>query len=235
MSRLEDPIVIFSQPNSFISKGNTFRILIEEGLKRYSNCNFLIYDYRGCGESQGDPLLAKEFILDGEAVYQFVKDQLQVPPMDIHMLGYSFGGSVSAQVKAMHPECSGNYVTDRSFSSVPEVAAERFTNKIISFTACRLLHFLGWNILNSTEALAKIKSRVLVIFHPEDLTIKGISQLYKKVPQWTNFFYMNLAQRSFRAVSNALVHGVALHSFENEKGEKAHIEALDFLLKKVIY
>ncbi|MBM3207265.1 MAG: alpha/beta hydrolase [Chlamydiae bacterium] len=226
------PLIIFSQPNSCISTSLTFKDIIQEAVHRYHNCNFLIYDYRGCGESEGEPLVGKDFIIDGDAVYQFAVEVLKVPPEKIHMLGYSFGGGVSAQIKAMHPECTGNYVNDRSFTTLPDVALEKFNSKVISYAAYGMMHFLGWNILNTVEALKKIKSKVLIIFHPKDPVILGISQLYLKIPTFNNFFTINLSDRIIKNVHSISVHGIHLKYFTNANDIGAHLEALDFLLKK---
>lgn len=175
------PVVIFAQPNQALAHGSegitAFNGIINYSVIEEKKCNFLVFDYRGVGTSEGSPTLAKDLIIDGESVYQFAKDSLKVDPQNIHMMGYSFGGGVTAQVKALHPESTGNYVNDRSFTSIIDTTYILFGKGIIAKIACGLLRLLGWNALNSASALEKIKSRTLLAYHPKDEVIRNEAQL----------------------------------------------------------
>lgn len=171
------PCVIFMQPNATHYSQGVFNSVVTEGSIEGKECNYLFFDYRGCGLSEGSAVQAKDLVLDGETIYQFAKDHLKVPPSEIHMMGYSFGGGVSAQVKALHPECTGNYVNDRSFSCITDAAREILGGGIMGKIAKVLMRILGFSALNSAKALDKIQSRTLIMHHPQDQMIKPAAQL----------------------------------------------------------
>jgi pimeloyl-ACP methyl ester carboxylesterase len=116
------------------------------------------------GSPEGVGIMAKDFIIDAESVYvNLPLEKLRIPKESIDMMGYSFGGAVSAQVKAMHPECTGNYVNDRSFTAITDVAKIRVQSKIISHLAYGLMNILGWGILNTRQSAGKKSSPELSI------------------------------------------------------------------------
>jgi alpha/beta superfamily hydrolase len=175
------PCTIIMQPNATIYSFDTFENLIEHPTSHAQACNFVLFDYRECGESQGEVIHPKDLIVDGDSIYQFVKDYLQVPPSQIHAIGHSLGGGVAAQVYALHPSNTGNLVIDRSFSSIRDAACKLISNKVIASIAAFALKILGWDLLNSAEALKNIRSKTLVCYHPYDEIIKKGAQLQEKL------------------------------------------------------
>ena len=171
------PVVIFANPNAMLHTQGGFCDAVNYAQEKGKKCNFILFDYRECGESEGKAIMAKDLVIDGESIYQFARDELQIEPKNIHMMGWSFGGSVTARVKALHPECTGNYVNDRSFIGIIETTYELLGKGIFAKIASVLLRFLGWEALNAGNALAHVQGKTLISYHPRDRVIRDTAQL----------------------------------------------------------
>lgn len=171
--------VIFFNPNASVSKlsflndsrnsGSFIRAAAENNL----DCNFVCFDYRGTGESEGSITDEKDLVIDGETVYQFVKNELNVPEDRIHFYGWSLGGGIAAKVKANHPKSLGTYVSDRSFTSLSECASY-LIHWILSGLAKVLIKQFNWE-MDTANSWEKMKGKKLVIYHPEDHLMKNVN------------------------------------------------------------
>jgi pimeloyl-ACP methyl ester carboxylesterase len=168
---------MFAQPNRVLHTEGVFYNILSAAIEKGKECNFILFDYRECGESEGTAITAKDLILDGESIYQFARDELNVDPKDIHLMGLSFGGGVTARVKAIHPECTGNYVNDRSLTGIIETVYELLGKGIFAKIACVILRFFGWEALNAEKAFENLQGNTLISYHPNDYLIKGSAQL----------------------------------------------------------
>ena len=171
------PVIMFAQPNRVLHTEGVFYNILSAAIEKGKECNFILFDYRECGESEGTAITAKDLILDGESIYQFARDELNVDPKDIHLMGLSFGGGVTAKVKAIHPECTGNYVNDRSLTGIIETVYELLGRGIFAKIACVILRFFGWEALNAEKAFENLQGNTLISYHPNDYLIKGSAQL----------------------------------------------------------
>ncbi|GEM_PF-1595745 len=182
------PTVIFFQPNATHSQQNVFEWVLHEAGLREVPYNFIYFDYRGCDTLNNRPDSAKNLYLDGESIYQFVRDQLHVPSKDIHFYGFSLGGGIGVNVKKLHQEeATGRSVIERSYSTINDVVAniiyKRFTGCVASvFTqiATFYVSLLNWNI-DSASALENLKGKLLIIHHPQDEMMHGRASLYRHV------------------------------------------------------
>jgi hypothetical protein len=211
------PTVIFFQPNAIVSKHGAFDWILAQAALQEIPYNFVYFDYRGCGEKNNKPRSAKDLQLDGEGIYQFVKDKLRVPPKDIHFYGYSLGGGISANIKAMHKECTGNYVNERSFTAINEA----MKNVLHRFIACAagVISLLNWNI-KAAKAIENLKGKTLIVHHPQDELMKKGASLYRHI-------FEQRAASSFPEISHLdlstsnrtpdFIHGAPLSFFSNEK------------------
>lgn len=164
------PTILFYQSNASISQLGIYLWLIEEAVRRNSVCNFVVFDYRGVGSSKGDAQSTQDLLIDGDTALQFVKDHLQVPPHLINFYTWSLGGGIGANIKAMHPECNGLMISERSFSSLREVgeySIPSFLQPLLFWVPCAAERE-GWNL---KAPLEKMKGRTLVIYHRKDPTI----------------------------------------------------------------
>ncbi|MBN2479170.1 MAG: alpha/beta hydrolase [Parachlamydiales bacterium] len=140
--------------------------------------NVIRFDYRGLGNTWS----AKDLVLDGESVYQFAIKELGTLQDKIHFFGYSLGGAIAAQVKALHPESKGKYIGDRVFSSIFSIITENlcvsrfgYIIKLITSLIPRLfiaypVYFLGWEI-DTKKSLERMKGRKMTIYHPNDCLV----------------------------------------------------------------
>ncbi len=181
------PTIILFNPNCCIYNQGVFSWLLDEMANSERPCNFVMFDYRGTGDSRGD-VTHDGLIIDGETVYNYVQDQLGVPENNIGFYGWSLGGAISAQVKALHPE-GGAIVSDRSFSTFFDIAYEMsqsilsnflpsFIAKPIAYIAAWLGYLSGWEY-DSIAAWAKINGEKLAICHLDDPVIKFRASLYQ--------------------------------------------------------
>ncbi|WP_409525582.1 alpha/beta hydrolase [Nitrincola sp. MINF-07-Sa-05] len=119
--------------------------------------NVLIVDYRGYGNSSGNPS-EQGLYTDAEAAYQWLVDERLVDPESIVVFGRSLGAAVAAQVAAEKPV--GALILESGFTSVPDLGAE-----IYPFLPVRLLSRFQYD---TREKLSRIRVPVLVVHSSED-------------------------------------------------------------------
>lgn len=84
--------------------------------------NLFIFDYRGYGKSAGNSTEAG-IKLDTDAAMDWLCQRFQIQPTDVIVEGFSIGGGPAVYV-GMHQGTKG-MVLQRTFSSLPDVAAEK--------------------------------------------------------------------------------------------------------------
>jgi pimeloyl-ACP methyl ester carboxylesterase len=138
-------------------------------------CHVITFDYRGLGTTRS----ADDLVLDGESVYQYATNELGVDKDKVHFYGFSLGGAIAAQVKALHPESQGKYVGDRAFKSVFSLITENccirglgsVVKKITSLISASLIAFpiylLGWE-WDGSRVVSELSGDKRVIYHPND-------------------------------------------------------------------
>jgi len=138
-------------------------------------CNVVSFDYRGLGTTWR----AKDLVVDGDSVCQYVINQLGVNPNKVHLYGTSLGAAIAAQVKSLHPE-TGKYVSDRGFKSVFSLITEKccisglgkIIKKITTFAVSIFLAYpvklLDWEFDHTKVQLGREK---LGVYHPNDFLV----------------------------------------------------------------
>lgn len=172
------PTVIFYQSNASVSQFGIYLWLVEEAVRRNSVCNFVVFDYRGVGSSRGDAQNARELLIDGETAFQYVRDCLRVPPHLIRWYCWSLGGGVGSTIKSMHPECTGLFVSERSFDSLRSVFWENIPSFLrpLFFWVPYTSEKQGWNIQAPYE---KLRGPILIVYHRKDPTIPYNASAHK--------------------------------------------------------
>jgi len=243
-ARESAPTVIFYQANSMISKQGGYDWVMTQAALQEFPYNFVYFDYRACGESEKVlPKSEKDFFLDGESIYQFVKDKLQVPPQDIHFYGWSLGGGISSNVKKMSEERKGRYVNERSFNLISNVV-KNFLPMIsipllnplksilipaVCTVATTALSALNWNI-DAVEAIEKLKGKTLVVHHPQDELMREEANLFQSLFQRGIAPSDDIQELNLDGGPNRpyFIHGAPLEMFAYEDFNPQH-EIAEFL------
>lgn len=85
--------------------------------------DLLAFDYRGYGESDGQPT-ERGLYDDAEAAYRYLRETLGVPPERIVIFGHSLGSAVAVELATRVP--AAGLVLDGALSSVLERAQEAY-------------------------------------------------------------------------------------------------------------
>jgi uncharacterized protein len=117
----------------------------------------LIVDYRGYGQSDGEPSEEGTY-RDAEAAWRYLTEQRGISPKKIVLFGRSLGGAVAAH--AAKRRDAGALILESAFTSVPDMAAE-----IYWFLPVRWLTRFDYD---TEAALASIAIPVMVIHSPDD-------------------------------------------------------------------
>ncbi len=217
--------VVCYQPNPMIYKQGTYEWIMEQAALQEFPYNFVCFDYRGCGESdEVTPNSKKDLFLDGESIYQFVRDKLHVPAKDIHFYGWSLGGGISAHVKEIQSDREGRYVNERSFTSINETV-KNLMSDVQATIAGVAISALNWNI-GAVEPIKKLKGKTLIVHHPEDELMRKEASLYNRLFQRgvspsPDITELNLRQ-SHVIPDFVYVHGVPISYFVHREFNAEH-------------
>lgn len=160
-----DRTMILFNPNGlrYEAYGNENSLLFDLSSWQTKGWNVLVFNYRGVGKSQGWAT-RDGLILDGDAAFQYVKNQFQVDDEKILLHGHSLGAAIAAEVAALHPDV--NYCNDRSFSSLAK-EVEMKLGRILGPILSRILTCLGW-VYQAYENWEKINGRKWIVYHNND-------------------------------------------------------------------
>lgn len=81
--------------------------------------NVFLFDYRGYGQSQGQPS-EKGTYLDGQAAFNYLRSRSDVDPQRIILFGRSLGGGVAVELASR--EKVYGLILESPFTSVPDMA-----------------------------------------------------------------------------------------------------------------
>jgi fermentation-respiration switch protein FrsA (DUF1100 family) len=117
----------------------------------------LIIDYRGYGESEGEPSESGIY-MDAEAAWQYLTEDRGIPADEILIHGRSLGGAVAAYLASQHQ--TQGLILESTFTSAEEMAAELYP-----WLPTRWLTRLDYN---TRKRLAMIQIPLMVIHSPAD-------------------------------------------------------------------
>jgi fermentation-respiration switch protein FrsA (DUF1100 family) len=138
----------------------------------------LIFDYRGYGESEGEPSELGTY-RDAEAAWRHLIEERGVPPDKVILFGRSLGASIAAYL-ASRQQPAG-LIVESAFTSVPELAQQLYP-----FLPVRWLSRFSYNTL---EYVKKISCPVLIVHSPHDeiIPFTHSEALYDAAPNPKHF------------------------------------------------
>lgn len=117
----------------------------------------LIIDYRGYGQSEGEPSEQGTY-LDAEAAWRYLVEVRRVSPCHIVLFGESLGGAIAAKLASVRKPAA--LVISSSFTSVPDLAQQ-----IYPYLPVRWLTHFRYDTL---AALRRVEVPVLIAHSPQD-------------------------------------------------------------------
>jgi fermentation-respiration switch protein FrsA (DUF1100 family) len=115
----ETPTLLFLHGNA----GNISHRLDKLQMFHHAGLNILIIDYRGYGQSEGNPT-EEGVYLDALAAYDYLKIRLGEESEQLILYGESLGGAVAVDLATKRPVRA--LILDSTFTSIPEMAKTRF-------------------------------------------------------------------------------------------------------------
>jgi fermentation-respiration switch protein FrsA (DUF1100 family) len=123
----------------------------------------LVFDYRGYGRSEGEPVGERELYADADAAYDFMTKERGYSARQITLYGQSLGTAAVADVAARR-EC-GALILESGLSSSADMAA------VIMPWLPRFVRGLTRNRLDTVSKLPRVKCPVLVVHGERDRVI----------------------------------------------------------------
>jgi len=155
--------------------GNAAGILHMAEIHTYYNdmgYDFLIYDYRGYGKSEGRNKSEEQMVSDAKVVYDYIKPEYD--EKDIVLIGYSLGTGVAARIAAEYSP--GYLILMAPYYSLENLAFSKFP-----FVPRMLFKYP----FKTNEQLRLVKARVLIFHGKEDMVIPSSNskKLYQVFPK----------------------------------------------------
>lgn len=187
--------------------GNGGNLSVQEGLMapfRELDLQALIFDYRGFGLSTGKPT-QEGLLRDGEAVVDFVTNELRVPPENVVYFGKSLGSSVAVLLASRRPPA--RLILESSYGSLASVARHHYSYLPVSL--------LLRDRYDAASAIGELSCPVL-FFHPAEDEITPIHlgrALFERARQPKRFVPIPGAHHNDPPESFPSVHLEALREF----------------------
>lgn len=189
------PTCIYFPGNAEISYPYTLPALMSYCIEQRLPCNFVFFDYRGVGDSEGNMEVIQDLVIDGYSVVRWVEDVLQTPPDQIYFHGVSLGGAIATETKALNPAWSGPLVSDRSFSTLEEEVRALITEATgyawMGRLAATIVKGQGHQ-LNPAAKIPQLEGRVAIVHHPEDPVIPKGARMHDVLKEEGEIFKFQL-------------------------------------------
>jgi fermentation-respiration switch protein FrsA (DUF1100 family) len=140
--------------------------------------SMLLIDYRGYGESTGEPIEVGLYT-DALAAWEYLTIERGIPAEQIVVVGESLGGGVATWLSSHRP--NAGLILDATFTSVPDVAARQYP-----WLPVRLL---SRNHFRSIDRIEDIHTPILILHSREDRLIpfEHGQRLYEKANEPKTF------------------------------------------------
>ena len=124
---------------------------------RQLGTNILIYDYRGFGESGGEPDEEGSYA-DARAAYDLLRTRFGVSPEKIIIYGHSLGTGIAVQLAST--VSAGALVVQAAYTSIPDLGARRYP--FLPVRQMARYHF------PSLERMPRVTEPLLLLHSPQD-------------------------------------------------------------------
>lgn len=152
----EKPVVLFFHGNASVISG----LRGHAELFRRLGLGILLFDYRGYGESTGEPG-ELEVYADSEAAYRYLTEVLGVSAQKIIYYGHSLGGGAATWLAVRHPARA--LILEGTFQSIPAVGQELYPYLPIQWLS--RIHF------DNLARIGLVRMPVLIIHSRDDEVI----------------------------------------------------------------
>jgi fermentation-respiration switch protein FrsA (DUF1100 family) len=168
----------------------------------------LIIDYRGYGESEGEPSESGIY-MDAEAAWRYLTEDRGIPADEILIHGRSLGGAVAAYLASRHH--AQGVILESTFTSAEEMAAELYP-----WLPTAWLTRLDYN---TRERLASIQIPLMVIHSRDDeiIPFKQAEELFRAGNSPKRFLQLS-GSHNYGFVTNAIKYLQGLDEFISESG-----------------
>jgi fermentation-respiration switch protein FrsA (DUF1100 family) len=166
----ETGIILFCHGNA----GNISHRLESISIFHKLGLSVLIFDYRGYGNSQGNPSERGTY-LDAEAAWNHLIEVKKKSPDRIIIFGRSLGAAIAADIALRHRPAG--LILESSFLSVPEMG-----KKYYPWIPVRLLSKYDYSIIDKIQSISCPK---LIIHSPDDeiVPFEHGNSIYEKAHQ----------------------------------------------------
>ena len=137
----------------------------------------LTFDYRGYGHSSGDFPNEQQLYADGEAVWQYLRDEREVAAEDIVIYGESMGGAIALHTALNHPNADA-LILQSTFTTMAEAISYRPITSLFPIEQILSERF------DSLGKIAAVEIPVLFIHGEEDsvVPVQMSQALYEATP-----------------------------------------------------
>lgn len=138
----------------------------------------LLIDYRGYGRSEGAFPNETRVYQDAATAWNYLVQQLHIPPGDIFIYGHSLGGAIAIDLAVKHPNAAG-LIVESSFTSIRQVIAYRNMFRMFPVDIILTQRF------ESIKKLPQLKMPVLFLHGTTDSTVPFFmsQKLYAVAPE----------------------------------------------------
>jgi len=160
-NKAQCPTILFFHGNA----GNIgFRIINARQLYSETGCNVLLVDYRGYGNSDGEPS-ERGLNLDAQACLDYLRSRADIDSKKIFVYGSSLGGAVSVTLALHNQDKICGVILENTFTSIDDMCLV-FAEKMQLRRGLVLIRWFLWFYLTSHWPNADLirKLRVPVLF-----------------------------------------------------------------------
>ncbi|NJL01626.1 MAG: alpha/beta hydrolase [Spirulinaceae cyanobacterium SM2_1_0] len=157
----DEPAAVLQSPKTVLylygagrNKGDANYIARVSGLRQLG-FSVLVADYRGYGQSEGQPPHEAQFYADSQTLWDYLRRDRGLAPDEIVIYGESLGGAIAIQLASQQPEAAG-LIVQSSFTSMRAAVNARGWTRLFP---------MRWLLTEEFDSLTRVRSlQVPVLF-----------------------------------------------------------------------